>query len=374
MSLNFMVMAPNDAADFVYETFTSEHTQRHRIMCHGDPGIGKSSIFRQVAKRMNARLVDLRLSHFEGPDLRGLTMVDIANMTTVHMRPDWLPEYTEDPNAEKVIILLDEILGVHDATRKAAFELILDHRIGPFKLGPNVFLAGAGNTAEDGTVIYEFDAATADRFCHVKIEATIAGFLEYGRDNNYHPSILAFIQNHPDCFLPSQEDHLNGTIARPSPRSLERCSETLYRSYSRAQLRDASLKGWLGNYAAGLLITDLDDEAGQFNLMELINAEPSKREYPKSQFGTYNLAQSLASYAEDDAKLETAIDVMMAMPNTLHGAIEECKTAFFFAVEHKLRGKLLAKYARDPRVGAFLARTEEIINEADQAHAELKAA
>src|SRR3546814_3860817 len=77
--------------------------------------------------------------------------------------------------------------------------------------------------------------------------------------------------------------------------SLERCSETLYAQYSKVIYRDAALRGWLGDYAGGLLISDLDNEAARFDLMKLIQAEPGKREYPTSQFGIYALAHSLAA-------------------------------------------------------------------------------
>src|SRR3546814_10581429 len=72
------------------------------------------------------------------------------------------------PISKKTIVFLDEILAADDRLRKAAFELILDNRVGPHLMGPNVYLAGAGNSAEDGNNVYELDAATADRFLHIK--------------------------------------------------------------------------------------------------------------------------------------------------------------------------------------------------------------
>src|SRR3546814_1769151 len=59
--------------------------------------------------------------------------------------------------------LFRSILAADDRLRKAAFELILDNRVGPHLMSPNVYLAGAGNSAEDGNNVYELDAATADR-------------------------------------------------------------------------------------------------------------------------------------------------------------------------------------------------------------------
>src|SRR3546814_6846022 len=127
-------------------------------------------------------------------------------------------------------------------------------------------------------------------------------------DLKFHPLILAFIRNHPGCFLQSEVDIQNGNVARPSPRSLERCSETLYAQYSKVIYRDAALRGWLGDYAGGLLISDLDNEAARFDLMKLIQAEPGKREYPTSQFGIYALAHSLAAYAETPDRKSTRLN------------------------------------------------------------------
>src|SRR3546814_17242574 len=98
----------------------------------------------------------------------------------------------------------------------------------------------------------------------------IDGFVKHGIENKFHPLILAFIRNHPGCFLQSEVDIQNGNVARPSPRSLERCSKTLYAQYSKVIYRDAAFRGWLGNYAGGLLISDLDTQAARFVLMKLI--------------------------------------------------------------------------------------------------------
>src|SRR5690606_29906164 len=98
----------------------------------------------------------------------------------------------------------------------------------PHRFGDNVYLVAAGNSAEDGTNVYELDAATADRFCHIKIEPTVEGFIEHARESGYHSDIITFIQSNPDFMMPSEADRLNDNVVRPSPRSLERVSETLH--------------------------------------------------------------------------------------------------------------------------------------------------
>lgn len=365
-SHNFATLSPKEAAEWLFLLLTNSRTRRHRPLLHGDPGVGKSTILKDVARRMGARLIDLRLMQLEGPDIRGLTMIDVMTGETRHIRPEFIPAYTEELGADPIIIFLDEIMGAHDSIRKSAFEMILDHRVGPHKFGENVYLVAAGNSAEDGTNVYELDAATADRFCHAFIEPTIEGFLEYGTEKQYHHAILAFIKNHPGHMMPSEADHRNGTIARPSPRSLERASEILYAEFPE-KYRNYSLRGWLGDAVAGDLIIDLDDVANHYDLMELINAAPNKRKFPTSPFGIYALAQNLAAYADSPEKLDKAIDIMMSIPDSQTDTVEECKTSFFNIIDHKLRDwKLIFKYCRDDRVAPFLTRTDEIVDEADR--------
>src|SRR3546814_580380 len=136
MSLNFAALSPKDAIGFIVETFTNPLTRLHRPLLHGVQGVGKSSILRAVARIMDADLYDLRLVQVESTDIRGLTVVDPVTGTTKHMRPEFLPVYTTDKGAKKTIVFLDEILAADDRLRKAAFELILDNRVGPhLKIG-----------------------------------------------------------------------------------------------------------------------------------------------------------------------------------------------------------------------------------------------
>src|SRR3546814_15035546 len=133
-------------------------------------------------------------------------------------------------------------------------------------------------------------------------------------------------------------DIQNGNVARPSPRSLERCSETLYAQYSKVIYRDAALRGWLGDYAGGLLISDLDNEAARFDLMKLIQAEPGKREYPSSQFGHYALAHSFAAYAETPEKLDIPHEVLMALPEIPHANSTSVLSGKSWSVSGAYRG------------------------------------
>jgi MoxR-like ATPase len=381
---NFMTLTPSKATTYVYETLSNEWTRRFRILFHGEPGVGKSAVMKKVALLMGATLIDLRLLQLDLGAMRGLERIvhlPGGKVETHPARPYFLPEYVADEDitdeTPRYIIFLDEIMAADDSIRKCAFELLTDDRIGPHRIGKNVMVVGAGNSAEDGTLVYEMDWATRDRFVHVKIEASQDELVSHANDNEWHHHVVSLIRNQAGAILPAAEDKENDNLAAPSPRSLEAISRNL-KAFDEKKIsemtRDVNIHGLLGSWAADLLIELISDEESQFSLDELVKARPEDRKYPTNPFGTYSLAGALAAWATDADKLDIAMGVMLDLPNTTNSSIEEAKTAFIHNIGGKMREwRLFPKYARDPRVLPFLAETAAITEDADREFAERQA-
>ena len=137
------------------------------LLIHSSPGIGKSSIVREVAKTLGIQLVDVRLAEMESVDIRGLPSVDKNANGDGVMRwnaPDCWPR---DPNS-KGIIFLDEITSCDKSCQVAAYELILDRKIGDFyKVPDGWYIVSAGNLTTDRAVATSMSSALANRFLHV---------------------------------------------------------------------------------------------------------------------------------------------------------------------------------------------------------------
>jgi len=73
------------------------------VFIHGSPGIGKSYIVNDIAKKNNLEIVDVRLSQLDAVDLRGIP--SIKGDQTKWMPPVFLPK---DKDA-KGILFLDEL-------------------------------------------------------------------------------------------------------------------------------------------------------------------------------------------------------------------------------------------------------------------------
>lgn len=374
---NFRTLTPGKATKVVYELLSSVYTRRFRILFHGAPGVGKSAVMKVVAMMMGATLIDLRLLQLDLGALRGLEHIytdpKTGSVETHPARPYFLPPYVRDEDitdeTPRYIIFLDEIMAADDAIRKAAFEMLTEHRVGPHLLGNNVWIVGAGNSAEDGTQVYEMDRATARRFLHILIESNHEELIDHAIKTKWHHHMISFLRNNPGLIGASDEDITNNNLAVPCPASHESVSQALY-AYDAGDIgketRDIAIAGWIGNYAAEIMITALDDEESKFDLLKLVSVPKDERVYPQNSFGMYSLASALAAYADTPEKLDRAVGVMMEIPEGTVDVIDECKVAFIYNIAQKLKEwRLFPKYALDPRVKPFLGSTEEIVNKAD---------
>lgn len=98
------------------------------VFIWGSPGIGKSSIVRQIAQRRGMPLVDIRASLLDPTDLRGIPM--IQDGTAVWCPPSFLPKKSDKPG----ILFLDEVNAAPPLVQAALYQLILDRRIGEYEL------------------------------------------------------------------------------------------------------------------------------------------------------------------------------------------------------------------------------------------------
>ncbi len=185
----------------------------------GPPGVGKSSVVRAVCAELGIGFIDVRLSQREPVDLRGLPVPR-------EDRVEWLlsGEWPRDPDSAG-ILLFDELTAVDRSLQVAAYELLLDRRLGDlYEVPARWYLCGAGNREEDGAAALGLSSALANRFCHLEVGAELEPWLRWAQAQGLHPDVLGFLRYRPDCFL-----DLTGDLQRgwPSPRSWERVARQL---------------------------------------------------------------------------------------------------------------------------------------------------
>lgn len=237
----------------------------------GSTGIGKSTIPKQVAKKLGYKVFDIRLSQLESVDIKGMpftchTTVTVPkddvvseikrmrNMSKVkhtfekygitvkeeitkenlnsyleqipeyvetelgtlsHYSPDWFVKAMKEG---KCILFLDELNRARTDVLQAAFELVLDRTINNTRLPDDVFILVACNpsTANYDTNPIEDDALKA-RFMHLKITPNSEDWIEWAGQTNdegnkrIHPNVLAHILSSPQD-LNFKKDDEDGSI------------------------------------------------------------------------------------------------------------------------------------------------------------------
>src|SRR4051812_42503525 len=94
----------------------------------GAPGVGKSDVVRQIAKRMSLPIIEFRASLRDAVDLRGLPLVDAVSGTSRWLPPSELPNAKRD--GERGILFLDELNVAPQSVQAACYGLVLDKRLG----------------------------------------------------------------------------------------------------------------------------------------------------------------------------------------------------------------------------------------------------
>ncbi len=188
----------------------------------GGAGVGKSTIIRTVADDLGIGFIDFRLAQREPVDMRGLP---VPNKET-HM-VEWYvtSDFPSDPNS-KGIILFDELPAADSSLQIAAFEIILDRRLGKLYSLPNGwYVIAAGNRTTDHAGAKSILSPLANRFLHVELDTNSEDWVLWAQQHDIHPSVIGFI-NYRNEYLFHME-HENLERGWPSPRSWERVSHIL---------------------------------------------------------------------------------------------------------------------------------------------------
>ena len=155
----------------------------------GPPGIGKSDIVKQIGIDAGREVVDVRLALWEPTDIKGIPYYNADQGKMVWAPPAELPT---DPDSN-AIIFLDELNSAPPAVQAAAYQLILNRRVGTYELPKGVDVVAAGNREGDRGVTYRMPAPLANRFIHLEMKIDFDDFQEWAVMNSVHPEVVGYV-------------------------------------------------------------------------------------------------------------------------------------------------------------------------------------
>ncbi len=215
------------------------------VMLWGPPGVGKSQMVAHVAARHRAPVIDIRLSQMEPSDLRGIPF-------RVEGRVDWaIPSIL--PDAERHgsagVLFLDEITSAPPAVSAAAYQLILDRRLGDYEVPAHWAIFAAGNRQGDRGVTYSMPSPLANRFSHFEVDTHLDDWVSWAYANGIDERVIAFLRFRPELLFDFDPAH--NPVAFPSPRSWEFAHRGLRKFEDHPELLQGTLQACVGP-AAGI--------------------------------------------------------------------------------------------------------------------------
>lgn len=264
-------MRPAHLARVLNEEVVSTQKGHHTpVMLWGPPGVGKSQIILQIGERHELPVIDIRLSQMEPSDLRGIPFKQ--NGKVEWAVPSMLPD--TETHGEAGILFLDEINSAAPSVSAAAYQLILDRRLGNYQVPQGWAIFAAGNRQGDRGVTYAMPAPLANRFSHYQIDLNLDDWVAWAYRHAIDERIIGFLRFRPELLFDFDPAH--NPVAFPSPRSWEYAHRALQKFTDYPDLLLGSLQACVGQ-AAGIECHAFIESLDQMpDLDRIISGEDSK--------------------------------------------------------------------------------------------------
>ncbi|NTV95037.1 MAG: MoxR family ATPase [Thiobacillus sp.] len=311
-------MRPSHIETILDREFASCVDGQHTpVMLWGPPGVGKSQIIAGIAQKHGVPLIDIRLSQMEPTDLRGIPFRKGDNVEW--SVPAMLPDTAR--HGEQGILFLDEINAAPPTVSAAAYQLILDRRLGEYSIPDGWAIFAAGNRQGDRGVTYAMPAPLANRFTHYDVEAHLDDWIGWALDHGIDERILGFLRFRPDLLF--NYDAAHNPVAFPSPRSWEYAHRALQKFSDRHDLLGDALQACVGQ-ACGVELKAFIDNLENLPDIDAILAGQEVG-VPKSIDLQYGVAAALVRRAKESsgdlAKLGNVLKYAKSFPQREMGVM-----------------------------------------------------
>lgn len=213
--------------------------RKRPVFIWGPPGIGKSDLVNGIAAEQSRRLIDLRLLLLDPTDIKGIPYYNPTTKTMAWAAPGELPEivsaetlaaeeaelvrlteYLNEHNEfdkdasirgaihdqtirvertkyalefQNAILFLDELNAAPPSVQAAAYQLVLNRKVGEYKLPDGVSILAAGNRETDKGVTFRMPTPLANRLIHIEMGSNFDDWSEWAIKNNIDSDILGYL-------------------------------------------------------------------------------------------------------------------------------------------------------------------------------------
>ena len=169
----------------------------------GPPGIGKTQIMEQIARKCGIALVSYTITHHTRQSAVGLPFIrekvyqDRTCSVTEYTMSEIIAsvyEKMEWTGLKEGILFLDEINCVSETLAPTMLQFLQCKMFGNQKVPEGWIIVAAGNPPEYNKSVREFDIVTLDRLKRIDIEENYNVWREYAYEAGIDPVILAYLE------------------------------------------------------------------------------------------------------------------------------------------------------------------------------------
>jgi len=285
---------------------------RQPVFVWGAPGIGKSDVMFQVAESRKLPLRDIRALLLDPVDLRGLPYLQVdeaapspanghGSKQAKWASPDFLPRDGEG------ILFLDELNAAAPMVQASCYQLVLDRRLGDYRLPDGWAIVAAGNRQTDRAVTHQMPTPLKSRFTHLDFEVDLNDWCQWAIQNSIRPEVIAFLRFKPHLLSEFDRDK----NAFPAPRTWSFVSRILHRQ-PKQTLEHGLIAGTVGEGAAIEFLAFLKTFRELPNI-DAILMSPDKEPVPADAGAQHAVAGALA-YAATAGNFDRVYTYLHRLP------------------------------------------------------------
>lgn len=263
----------------------------HRpVMIWGAPGVGKSEIVYQIAQNIDHELREMRLSIMDPTEVKGILFPNTKTKEANWYFPETLPK------KGKGILFIDEINTAPPAVQAAAYQLILNRKLGEYELPEGWRIVAAGNRMGDRGVTYQMPSPLANRFVHIDLEPDLDDYCLHATKSGVSDDNIAFLRYRPD--LLHKFDAAANPRAFPTPRTWFFVDE-ISKLGLPPLLELEAIKGTVGEGPASERAAFMKTIKNMPKIDEIL-LNPDKVKVPEEPSVLYALSTALANFASEN--------------------------------------------------------------------------
>lgn len=283
------------------------------------PGVGKSSIVKQLASNYNLDLIDVRASQYEPMDFAGLPTrgetgkAEYLPFDVIPIVGDELPE-----GKDGWLLFLDEINHAKQPVIAALYKLILDRKVGNNDLHPRVKIICAGNLDSDKAQTIRLGSAFNSRVMHIEMQADLDDWLDnFAIAHGIDDRIISYLLQFKDDFykFDPDSDHKSFCCARSWHmvddiiKGSQRAGKTTHKN------EDLDIVMFDGLLSAGVAskFVGYCDVFGMIPGIAQVVTDPANTHVPETNDACYATATTLAS-ATDKSNIKLVTDYIQRLP------------------------------------------------------------